>query len=323
MTDTATTSGNLGSGNFGSEFDPGASGGGFVDTVSSSRGGSSRWRSGLLIGTLLLLIGAGGGSWAVWHYLQPGAEAANAVPAGAVAPAIPAVATRPATAGAATGPAGAATANPAQIYPGMTQGEAGAVAARVAMLEERLARISLAADSASGNAAKAEALLLAFAARRAVERGVPLGLLEAQLRMRFGDSQPNAVESVILASRSPVSMRDLAAELNSLRGSLDYPADASLLDRIRSGVDSLIVVRASGTDSPRAEARFERAQDALMRGRYDLAIAEVEAMPGASRPEVRAWLTRARLRNDAYRALDLIESAAIMTAASAPPARTP
>src|SRR3546814_3562519 len=37
-------------------------------------------------------------------------------------------------------------------------------------------------------------LLIAFAARRALDRGLSLGYLEAQLRLRFGDDQPNRSE---------------------------------------------------------------------------------------------------------------------------------
>ena len=44
-------------------------------------------------------------------------------------------------------------------------------AARVAELEQRLSRLNLEAASASGNASRAEGLLVAFAVRRALDRG--------------------------------------------------------------------------------------------------------------------------------------------------------
>jgi len=48
---------------------------------------------------------------------------------------------------------------------------------RIAALEQRLTRIDLQAAASEGNTARAEALLVAFAARRALERGAPLGYL--------------------------------------------------------------------------------------------------------------------------------------------------
>src|SRR3546814_17058485 len=82
---------------------------------------------------------------------------------------------------------------------------ANALAARVAELEQRLSRITLQAESASGNASRAEGLLVAFAVRRALDRGLSLGYLDAQLRLRFGADQPKAVKTIIAPARDPVS----------------------------------------------------------------------------------------------------------------------
>jgi hypothetical protein len=89
---------------------------------------------------------------------------------------------------------------------------ANALTARVAELEQRLSRITLEAESASGNASRAEGLLVAFAVRRALDRGLSLGYLDAQLRLRFGDDQPNAVKTIIDTSREPVTLEQLRAE---------------------------------------------------------------------------------------------------------------
>src|SRR3546814_8952066 len=53
---------------------------------------------------------------------------------------------------------------------------------RLAAAQQRLARLDLQAQAAAGNAARAEGLLIAFASRRAIERGVELGYLADQLR---------------------------------------------------------------------------------------------------------------------------------------------
>lgn len=87
---------------------------------------------------------------------------------------------------------------------------------RLAAMEQRLARLDLQAQAASGNAARAEGLLIAFATRRSMERGAPLGYLADQLRLRFGDARPNAVRTIIEASRDPVTLDQLMARLEGL-----------------------------------------------------------------------------------------------------------
>src|SRR3546814_17595658 len=77
-------------------------------------------------------------------------------------------------------------------------------------------RSTLQAASASGNATRAEGLLIAFAARRALDRGLSLGYLEAQLLLRFGDDQPNAVKTIIDTARDPNTLEHLRIELDAL-----------------------------------------------------------------------------------------------------------
>ena len=52
--------------------------------------------------------------------------------------------------------------------------------------EARLARVENATQRAEGSAGRADALVVAFAARRAIDRGVALGYLENLLVDRFG-----------------------------------------------------------------------------------------------------------------------------------------
>ena len=72
---------------------------------------------------------------------------------------------------------------------------------RVNRLEERIAQVDNQSRAAVGNADRAEGLLVAFAARRAIDRGVSLGYIEGLLRQRFGERQPQAVATIITASR--------------------------------------------------------------------------------------------------------------------------
>ncbi|MEM6828827.1 MAG: hypothetical protein AAF553_12850, partial [Pseudomonadota bacterium] len=89
---------------------------------------------------------------------------------------------------------------------------------RLAAAEQRLTRLDIQAQSAAGNAARAEALLIAFATRRLIERGDELGYLADQLRLRFGDERPNAVNTIITFSRSdpPIRLDGLLARLDGL-----------------------------------------------------------------------------------------------------------
>lgn len=198
---------------------------------------------------------------------------------------------------------------------------ANALAARVAELEQRLSRITLQAESASGNASRAEGLLVAFAVRRALDRGLSLGYLDAQLRLRFGDDQPNAVKTIIDTSRDPVTLEQLRAGLDALAPQLvgrSSETGGSLWTGLRRELGELFVVRAAGTQSPRASERLDRARRYLAAGQADNAIAEVEAMPGVD--VAGEWLIDARRYHEARRALDLIETAAILEPRDSPAA---
>ena len=261
---------------------------------------------------LLLLIGIAGGGWAVNRWLTgnniPSATKAIEAPAGGVNQLL--------VAGAAA--KGAPGGQPLVVAP--VDG-ANALAARVAELEQRLSRITLEAESASGNASRAEGLLVAFAVRRALDRGLSLGYLDAQLRLRFGDDQPNAVKTIIDTSREPVTLEQLRAELDTLAPQLvgrNGDGNGSLWTGLRRELGELFVVRAAGTQSPRASERLDRARRYLAAGQADLAIAEIEAMPGAA--AANDWLIDARRYHEARRALDLIETAAILEPRDSPAA---
>ena len=260
----------------------------------------SAWRLTTVALVLTLLIGGVGGGWLAMTIFGGAAVAPAAEPSAVAATPKALIAAQP------------TPAVQQLVAPPLTAAESGAIAARLGLLEERLSRINLAAESASGNAARAEALLVAFAARRAVERGFPLGSMEAQLRLRFGESQPNAVDSILSASANPLTADQLKQKLDDLRSVLTVDSGAGWLTQIGTSLRSLIVVRSAEEPSSRPNRRFERATHAIDNGRVDEAIIEVEAMPGHADPLAAAWLTEARRFNDARRALDLIETAAIL-----------
>ena len=182
---------------------------------------------------------------------------------------------------------------------------------RVAAMEQRLTRLDLQSQAAAGNAARAEGLLIAFAARRAIERGSPLGYLEDQLRLRFGDARPNAVQTVIEAAETPVTLDQLLARLEGLAPVLsDVRASEGLFSRIGSELSQLFVIRTEDTPSPIARRRLERARLFLESGRIESAISEIRNMPNAE--EAADWLADAERFAAAQRALEVLESAAIL-----------
>ena len=260
---------------------------------------------------LLLLIGIAGGGWAVNRWLT----GSNLPPAAKTIETTQGVPNPLLADGAAKG---GANGPPLLVAP--IDG-ANALAARVAELEQRLSRITIEAASASGNASRAEGLLVAFAVRRALDRGLSLGYLDAQLRLRFGDAQPNAVKTIIDTSRDPVTLEQLRTENDALAPQLigrGGEGDGSLWTGLRRELGELFVVRPAGTQSTRASERLDRARRYLAAGQVDMAIAEVEAMPGAEAAS--GWLMDARRYHEARRALDLIETAAILEPRDSPAA---
>jgi hypothetical protein len=180
---------------------------------------------------------------------------------------------------------------------------------RLAAAEQRIARLDLQAQAAGGNAARAEGLLIAFAARRSLERGTELGYLADQLRLRFGDAQPNAVQTVIDFARDPITRDVLLARLDGLQPSLQAGSGRPTLGRLREELSNLFVIRRETTPSPQPERRFERARMLLETGRVDRAIAEVQMLPGSA--NAANWIASARRYERAQQALDLIETAAV------------
>lgn len=191
------------------------------------------------------------------------------------------------------------------------------IARRVAALEQRLGQVGSEARTASGDADRAEGLLVAFAARRALDRGVSLGFLEALLRQRFGESQPQAVGMIIAAAREPVTLQELQDGLRDIGPQLiGAGPDQSWWDAFMNELGSLITVRRENTPSPEPAERLRRATRRLEVGQAEVALAEVLRMPGSEHG--RDWIMRARRYVAARQALDAIETAALVEPRLAP-----
>src|SRR3546814_14461151 len=108
--------------------------------------------------------------------------------------------------------------------------------------------------AAVGNAVRADVLLVGFAARRALDRGVARGYIEGLLSQRFGDSQLQAVATVITASRQPVTLEELQEGLQEVGEDLtEGGPDQNWWDALKAELGGLVTVRKGGP--PRSEER--------------------------------------------------------------------
>ena len=204
-------------------------------------------------------------------------------------------------------PSGAAAVTP----PADQMAAIGTVEGRVAMLEDRISRLDFQSSAASGNAARAEGLLIAFAARRLIDRGEPLGYVTDQLRLRFMNAQPHAVETVIAFSKNPVTLGQLSARLEALSPDLaQADHNQSAWERARYEIASLFTVHRDSPALASPSARIARAKIMLIEQRIDNAISDVKRLPGAEAAD--KWIADARRYQEAQRALDLLETTAML-----------
>ena len=260
----------------------------------------------LLLALVLLLLIAGGLLAAAWQYPSAQRQMLALFGLELRAERLVTAPTAPAS------PAPVASALPAPVSPPLAQPlPAGSLDVRLALLEARLARLDLEADAASGNAARAEGLLIAFAARRALDRGAPLGFLEDQLRLRFADAQPNAVRTLVEASAAPVTLDTLYAQLDALAPALTGGAPAAdSWSWIRREISDLFVIRHQSGAPIRPDERLARAKLMLAAGRIGEAVSEVERLPGAEAAS--DWMAAGRRYDAVQRALDLVETTALL-----------
>ena len=189
------------------------------------------------------------------------------------------------------------------------------LATRLADLEARTNNVGAEARVASGYATRAEGLMIAFAARRQIDRGLPLGYLEGQLRERFGATQPQAVGAIVQAAGEPVTIEDLRMGLDAIGPELATGAATDgWLTSFRRELGNLIVLHRADTPSPLPADRLTRARRLLQMGQVEAALAEVARMPGAAQGG--RWISAARRYIGARQALDVIETAAIQGQAS-------
>lgn len=244
----------------------------------------------MLIAFCLVLLGAAAATWGLARY-QSAARVLG------VAPAPPPAAAQPAE-------------QPKQQLAAPPPAAAG-LEATVADLQLRLQRVESAAAQAQGSAGRADALLVAFAARRSIDRGVGLGYLEPLLLERFGSAHPQATSTIVTSARSPVRLAELVIEYEKLRPALLAAGPSEgVWTKLKRELGSLVHVHRADRPSTRPEARYERALGQLNAGQVDAALAETMRLPGAARAS--DWISKARQYVTVHRALDEVESAALL-----------
>ena len=184
------------------------------------------------------------------------------------------------------------------------------LAAQIAALEARAASIGVDVAGAADRAGRAEAILVAFAARRAIERGAPLGYLEEQLRTRFGTTQQRAVVSVIQAGRDPVTIEALRQALDANASLLLNSGAGGWFDGLLRELRSLVVLHEANVPSPLPADRLARARRMIDAGQVEPALEEIGRLPGAA--QASNWTAAAQRYIDARRALDTLETSAIV-----------
>lgn len=183
------------------------------------------------------------------------------------------------------------------------------LAGKLDQIELRLKDSDASARNAAGYATRAERMMVAFATRRSIERGQPLGALDGQLRQRFGEQHGEAVAAILRAAAQPVTLEDLRLALDALGPRLANDPNDSLWNRVRRMLGTLVVLRQADTPSPLPAERLRRARRALDRGDVEAALAEVAHLPGVSLAE--SWTSAARRYVAARTALTEIERAAM------------
>ncbi|WP_395621919.1 hypothetical protein [Sphingomonas daechungensis] len=256
--------------------------------TASNRAGTG-WGTRFLIGLALVIAGAAGAAWGLARF--DGAARFLGVAPKPVVVAAPKAAAIPQA--------------PAQdeIAPEAKE--------EINQLENRLERVETAAERVEGSAGRADALLIAFAARRAVDRGVALGYLEPLLLDRFGQTHARAVATIVTGSHSPVRLSDLTEQYRALGPELRAAApDESFWAQFRRELGSIIEIRHADRPSTQADARYAKALAHLQDGEVDQALAETMRLPGAANAQ--DWIRQARQYVAVHRALDEIESGALL-----------
>ena len=247
-------------------------------------------------------------------------EAAQARPPSSGQPALPGAVAAPAPADPAFDARLAALEAQAQAL----QGSSAATATRIEQLAADIARTS--GEAAAGDRQVRDLFLLSVA-RRMLDGGRALTVLEPALAARFRPADDAAVDALAAWSTVPQTRDSLAGRLEAMQaaGSVPVADDRSLWQRLRDRLSGLVTVRteqASGL--PADAAALPEAIAALKDDDLPRAIRRMQAAPPSEQRDT--WLKDAQARLEAELAMERLESRLIgdmSVALSAPVAPPP
>jgi hypothetical protein len=170
------------------------------------------------------------------------------------------------------------------------------------------------------DSAHTEAMLLSFAARRAIENGKPLGGLLPRLQTTFGQTQASAVATLAEAGESPLSNAALLAEFEEIAPILSRPAGTGWA-RIQYELSTMFVLRRGDRAQSPSAARIARIKQNLIGGETPTALRLVRALPGA--PNAADWIAKAEKAVAVNGALDTLDRTAISAITAPAPLALP
>lgn len=160
---------------------------------------------------------------------------------------------------------------------------------------------------------RSEAMMIAFAARRAIEGGTSLGNIAGQLQQRFGASAPDAVQNIIAGAQQPVTLSGLQSEFDGFDDKLaNASVDAGIWVNMQRELSQLFVLRRGTMPRNSPVMRLDRARQMVNSGDITGAVNQVAPMPGAA--VAANWLQRAQRYIATENALNVIERAALVPA---------
>jgi hypothetical protein len=206
-----------------------------------------------------------------------------------------------------------------EAFRGGVEARLAAAAADVAATRERVESNTQRIDSAIAGAAQgveqARAVLLVAAARRAVDAGQRLGLLEPALRAGFPQAAP-AVEAVVALGAAPITLERLRADFARAKVARREQTDArSWWDSLSTGLATVISVRRSDVEPRDGISAAERR---LAAGDVAGAISSLERTPATA-----GWIANARRYLAGQRGLAQLETLVLTAPAVIPTAPRP
>jgi hypothetical protein len=191
---------------------------------------------------------------------------------------------------------------------------------RLAELEKRFEALDAQSSRALANSARAEGMLITLAARRAIDTGQPLGVIEGMLRERFGGTQPQPVAALVTAGQQPVTLSQLQAGLQTLEPQLQKAAQGgSWWSELSSDIAGLILFKRESEPLTQPVEQLKDARQRLVMGDVAGAMWQVSRLPQEARAKAAGWQAAARRYMAAHQALDTLETVALL---APPPGQT-